>query len=1059
MREQLFIKGVEIPLSKSLNPSITKEIADIKDPKSRKSEYTKSVTIPNSKEAAKVLGMIFEINAVSSSFNPTVKADVLYLVDGAEVLNGYMQLKEVVKTNNYDVEYKAVLFGSFANFFKEIEGKRLDEITGLETYDHILFRDIQNMSSGNNGEPYQIIEGGATVPAELGKGYIYALVDYGFSTDGTTFNVTDIGCSIYAQEYWDRVWADSGFTYEFTDTDFADHFKHLIVPASPQSFLLDSSEIALRVFGANTPLLTSTGTITSNNLTKGSFTANDIIKFSNEVYDDGGTYNPSNGTWTCPDSGLYNFQSTFAVFATFKPTDTINSITSVGYIALIAKLIFYDASTGLETVQEEYEFRIQFQGATIGNRTTAATPTESDTNYYVIEYIMGVPYTVSTGKSQPNLVQIGFTDKAMSTGDKVYAVWSANYDTDSAGYFVKSGGIPVYSDGEADITIEVGSFSNKVSNVPALEGNVFKVNKCIPKVSQTDFIQNYVKEYNLYLEQDPNKTNHFLIAPRDSFYNNDVIDLTGKVSIDKGIVYKPVGALDANNYLYKHKDDKDYLNDKYLNTWQETYGQREIEDISEFGTKIKKTEVSASPTPLADNGTGNNRVLSTIVQVDELGQKVSTSSNWRTLYYGGLKDNDQVWQHRTVDGAKFPQTQYPYAGHFDDPFNPTLDINFGLVRQVYYTDLYHPITVTDNNLYNKYHSKLIREITDRDSKIVEAFVNMSPSNFKEWSFRNLYYFDNAYFRLNKINSFNPTSNELTKCEFLKLKEVSPFEPTLIGLDGDGVPFNPDYGGDGGGVIGQEYVPLLGISQSPNQDNNNYRSASGSVSGENNLISIDAHNVKIQGDNNKVFSKANGITLENSSGNTINAGLQNVTLINTDGVTVTESNVTYVNGIIKYDGSNGCMDYNDTSTTQQGLQIQSNTWTDIPNDGLGVDTNKANKPQHVTELLDVTTGYLDFSELNIGDAVVIRNDFIIRPQSNNVKAEFRYVVANSTTYYLHKTFPRLDSGSGVDYEINLSTDYIYIGNEQTRDAAIQMQIRLSANGRLYNTGTAIQVIAK
>jgi hypothetical protein len=58
--------------------------------------------------------MIFEINTVNSSFNPTVKADVLYLVDGAEVLNGYMQLKEVVKTNNYDVEYKAVLFGSFA---------------------------------------------------------------------------------------------------------------------------------------------------------------------------------------------------------------------------------------------------------------------------------------------------------------------------------------------------------------------------------------------------------------------------------------------------------------------------------------------------------------------------------------------------------------------------------------------------------------------------------------------------------------------------------------------------------------------------------------------------------------------------------------------------------------------------------------------------------------------------------------------------------------------------------------------------------------------------------
>lgn len=952
MREQLFIKGVEVPLSKSLNPSITKSIIDIKEPQKRKTEYTKTVTIPRSKEADRVLGMIFDINITNGLFNPTVKADILYLVDGAEVIRGFMQLKEIVTTNNHDIEYKAVLFGQFANFFKEIEGKQLNEITGLDTYDHILNQELQNKSSGNNGESYQIIEAGALVAAALGKGYIYALVDYGFSLDGERFFVDDIGCSIFVQEYWDRIWNDTPFTYEFLDSDFADHFKHLIVPASPSAFLLNSAEIAQRVFGANTPLLTSTGTINSNNLTKGSYTANDKIIFSNELFDDGANYSDITGEFTSPGNGVYNFAATFAVYATFKPTDGASPLTSVGKINFKAKIVFYDASLATETVIEEYETFIRYQGVAVGNRTTASVPVASDDNYFAIEYVLGIPISVSTGKAQPNLIQIAALNKSMNINDKIYIVWSANYATSFPDYFWDG---LAYSGGEADITVEVGSFLNKVVNTPSLEGEIYKVEKSIPNVSQTDFIQNYVKEYNLFIQSDPNVTNHFLIAPRDTFYNNDVIDLRGKVAIDKGIVYKPVGALDSKKYLYKHKDDKDYLNEKYLGDWQETYGQREVTVINEFSDKVEKTEVNSSPTPLADQGNGNNRVLPTIVKVDELGEKVSTVSNWRTLYYGGLKDNAEVWYHKTsLDTSSIPQYQYPYAGHFDDPFNPTLDINFGLVREVYYYDFIDPIVVTDNNLYNKYHSKFIREITDKDSKIVEAYINMSSSDFKEWSFRNLYYFDNAYFRLNKIDGFNPTSNNLTKCEFLKLKEVSPFEPTLIGLDGAGDPFEPDMGGDNGGVIQEEYSPLLNIKQAVKSDGNNYNATTVRVQGENNLVSINSYDIDIQGDDNKIYSGVEGVKIVNSDSNTVGAGLQNVTIINSNGITVTESNVTYIDGVLQ--GSAGWLTKTASftvDTTITGYYLDAQTGVNLlVNSTLGMDC--------IFKRVDTTTGTVTVS---------------------------------------------------------------------------------------------------
>ena len=63
-------------------------------------------------------------------------------------------------------------------------------------------------------------------------------------------------------------------------------------------------------------------------------------------------------------------------------------------------------------------------------------------------------------------------------------------------------------------------------------------------------------------------------------------------------------------------------------------------------------------------------------------------------------------------------------------------------------------------------------------------------------------------------------------------------------------------------------------------------------------------------------------------------------------------------------------------------------------------------------MDNTTGYLDTSELNIGDTILVRNDFTITPQSNNANLEFRYELGSGQgLYFLEKTMPRLDLGSG------------------------------------------------
>lgn len=156
-------------------------------------------------------------------------------------------------------------------------------------------------------------------------------------------------------------------------------------------------------------------------------------------------------------------------------------------------------------------------------------------------------------------------------------------------------------------------------------------------------------------------------------------------------------------------------------------------------------------------------------------------------------------------------------------------------------------------------------------------------------------------------------------------------------------------------------------------------------------------------------------------------------------------------------SNGIADYNDTSTASTPLTLLSNTWTTIPNDGQGAFTNLSYLPDGVTKLMDTTTGEFDFSELTLGDNCFIRNDFSVTPNTNNSLLELRYQLgAVGSEYTLETIIGRLDSGSGQPYRFSLVPQMIYMGDNNTKDNPIRLQVRLSTNGTLVNAGSAIGV---
>ena len=156
-------------------------------------------------------------------------------------------------------------------------------------------------------------------------------------------------------------------------------------------------------------------------------------------------------------------------------------------------------------------------------------------------------------------------------------------------------------------------------------------------------------------------------------------------------------------------------------------------------------------------------------------------------------------------------------------------------------------------------------------------------------------------------------------------------------------------------------------------------------------------------------------------------------------------------------TSGWIDYNDTTGD---VPMLADTWTTIPNNGAGPYSNSTYPPSGVNQLLNTSTGAIDVSGLSLGDFILIRNDFTVTPTINNSSLEFRYTLgAGLGAYTLEQSLGRLDRGSGVPYRFALRIDSIYMGDTNTRDNPIGLQVKCSSDATLNNAGLVIEVVKR
>jgi hypothetical protein len=763
-----------LDLTQSESIVITKSIIDIRNFESRKSDYTKTITLPATSNNNKVFNNIFELNRSTRNttqqnfypdFNPNLKADVSIYKNGIVQMSGYMQLVQINVVDEQPVSYEVIVIGRFANLIQDL-GDRLLTDLDLSEYDHVY--DIT------------AVEDSWTAPT--GLGYYYPLINVGDVANGITFSLLNFKPATYLKTLIDRIFIEAGYRYasNFFDSAF---FKTLVMPFGNPAFRISEAEVTDRTFIAEqTPVLVPLDGQSVNNRATVGFDI--IVQDSNPA-----GFNTSTNSFDVQNGGQYSFIARLNA-------DITNNGATTETLSLF-RIGFYKNGTAV--------YNTFFPQVTLA--ASATTFRRFDVISGNISCLPGDVITVEYYQSN------GLLD------------WTIEFDSDS--YFTC------------------------IPNAFITSGSTINLSKTLPLTfKQTDLFISLVRMFNLYVEVDKYDDRKLIIEPKEQFYQLTKVDLTPYVDVSVDTVIKPIGALEAKTYNYKWKEDKDLYNSRYLANYKYPYGTRRFDVENQFNKAVKDITCDISPTPLVQL---LDKIVSNITLVDTQGAVVQGGWNPRILINGGLMPTSVGF---TIDGT--PYTNYPYAGHLDDPFNPTFDLNWGIPAEIYFNISEYP----NNNLFNKYHKQGVLEISDKDSKIVEFKMKLNEVQLNALSFRLLYYIDQNYYRLYNVE-YDINSNETTTVQFLQLTDI----PVFVGVSS---PINGGGFNNGGGTD----LPLYGDSifrdgnGKPLQQNsvsfgtdNNIGSNNAIVNSRSNNVVSDYANV-LNGQSNVV--QTNDVTLINTS---------------------------------------------------------------------------------------------------------------------------------------------------------------------------------------------------
>jgi hypothetical protein len=790
-------EGTSFPLNFS--------IGDIRDISKRTGNFSKTITLVGNNNNNTLLNHYYDVNIQAGTFNINTLTSCDVIQDGIPVMtNATLQLINIKKsqlTSAYEqmVEYEVLIKEDRGTFFTDISNKYLTDLD-FSDLDHYI-------------DPAEVIN---SFDHTVNNGYKYVMP---FNIDNQ-YQFNWFKPAIYAQTYFDRIFASSGYSYTW-DGLAAANFDKLLIPYNGDQNVVDWNDAKVVADGVFdfTKTFASQFQLAFNTSINTGWT---------EISDPSNLFNTSTGEYTTPQwVGLGSGES-YVYTATITGTVQLQNVsasnlhlttpTKRAYIPFFAVKV----GTHVNTICQSSS------GLIVNYPSGSPFPANSFSSTYTFTEVFTFNATtdgiVGIDISEIQIVQAGVDIKTLNTNGTInfasgypgIAFWQ-----NPAGNFSGSAPSIILDLTSIDLTIRPSD------NIP-LNSGITTMNTFVPeKIKQSDFIKSIFMMYNLYATADPDNENNLILISRDEYYDaGKAVDWTNKLMKDKEQSMIFIPELNNKKLRLSYKADTDSPNTVYTDVTREIYGQVEVTFENEYVKGIDVKELIFSPTPVQPTVFGAFLPLL---------NGAAPKTNLRILFDNGQVTASDVVIHHSYNDTTNTNGLYPYLSHFGgaDPFNPTFDINFAECQYYYYQVLQN----TNNNLYNSYWRRTVAQING--GKLLTAYFLLNEVDIQLMELNDKIRIDNSWWSINKIIDYNANDLVPTKVELISL-ETEIDLPSFAG--GTTTPVGPGNG-----------TQIQSIMET-------YRSTTNVTTNNNDSIIIGSGNVV--GDGLKALVVGDGLSIEN-----------------------------------------------------------------------------------------------------------------------------------------------------------------------------------------------------
>lgn len=798
--------------------------AEIQNITLRNSTYSNTFYVPGSKENNKIFQYFFNINAAFTDFDVRRKMDAILTYDGWDLMAGYVRLN-FVNIENRNIIYNLTFYSDFGNLVGDIGDKFMRELD-LSDLSHPF--NTPQVILDSLKDPDLVAPTGTTA-YETGKTY-WLLANYGYEYDedgelnanatpiidyqdgGTPGYFDYIGTpvryyyfkpTIQIKELYEKIFNQAGYEIQ---SDFFDtaYFKRFYLPQSynPDGlYFLQGTDVEYSVRMTGDPITLSAMTWTDTNggfsgsLSRAQLTPTTIVDNTN-------INGPSSYTMTLPSDGIYKIRWALEGYNTERIPDSVN-------LSAYYQLFFHQIESGINGTSGTTIYRTPIYtispggGISIGGEINLLG--KSAYNYSFDNWFDGIGTLNITN----------FTIEILSAPKSI----SGNFD-----YSLE---FPEDEFKQIDFIRSINTLFNLVI-VPSPDktktllvepmvdfvgtGDVLdwtrQVDRSSPiQISPTSAVFNGNLDFKYKLDKDFGNNQYNILSNKtfgDYIFNLNTDYKDSTIAFDTGLstqvdytlsnITEPIITLPY--YFITTEKDNNGITELYFNPY------KIIPRILFRGTNLPSANIGYTEAPFTpdcdcrDVELENNNPYIVYVgwtdcygnlQGQNLGAFLSTTfcyCNGSLSIPSGVNviDNGTCtsltgttiltpnWWMENNEIDAFPLNNrfitYPFAvsgfSHYTN-FNSTSRFDASEYNFSNYDDF-----------YEKYYKDYVDDLNSVDSRIWDGYVYLTPQEIQSLTFKEKILIDNTYFRINKIEGYDPTTTEPVKVQLVKLtKSYSP----------------------------------------------------------------------------------------------------------------------------------------------------------------------------------------------------------------------------------------------------------------------------------------------